>query len=54
MTWTRADSNFLADIIWWIKGRMHDDSFNDFYPYHIEALRKARAELDEQLPRDGE
>ena len=47
--WTQADSDNLADIIWWIKGYIAGARENleecPFTYSHIEGLRKARSML---------
>ena len=51
--WTQADSDNLADIIWWIKGYIAGARENleecPFAHRHIEGLRKARMLLDKEV-----
>ena len=52
-TFTRADSDNLADIIWWIKGYLAANASPcPFSNGHIESLRKARAILEEAIDDD--
>lgn len=53
----KDDMDRIADLIWFLKGWLHADFAGcPFGGYHIEALRKARANLlphvltDEELP----
>ena len=51
--WTQKDSDYIADVIWWIKGfaaanNIYEKS-TDLNEDHLDSLRKARIILDKKV-----